>query len=549
LVALNVPLSVRLAGLPITREVSAVAFRKEAIGGVRNVRLRLARPLDRVDQVTAYTRVYLHDSRSAEPIAEGRIADLGRSAAASDGQQWDIVAFGAAQHASDVTFPYVLVDQSISDGWRRAETITAGGQYGTGTQPGDTSDTGPEGILLQFTQGQTVALNGRVVLRYERIRQAAQKIGGFAFTRDCGVIDTNYDIQSYTRTDGGTGEVATTSTFTTTGATANAIVVTDFTNGRNTLDLRILHNAASATIADDVHWGMYTDFWIRALLVNAAGTEITSGYSVGYVLAHTVVNDLLGRVLDQFDGANASVDTGAAYQIDQLAYPDGVTAAQVLEDLMVLEPAYRWTTGPSNSAGEYAFSWEPWPTTVRYEMTLDDGGSFPASAQEVYNRVLVRWRDAKGLVRNTFRPSATTTEPCAVLDNATPPVIRQAMIDLGDEPGSAAAAVRAGDNFLADHNVPANAGTLTVSRPIRDLVTGAMVQPHEIEPGELIRVRGVESYPDALNASSNDGQTVFRIWSMDYTSDNHTAVLELDTYSRTVANALARLTWRRRRKR
>ena len=272
------------------------------------------------------------------------------------------------------------------------------------------------------------------------------------------------------------------------------------------------------------------------MLLNADGTDRTS-YGFNYVIAHDIVNDLLGRLLDQYEGATAAVDTSGTHQIDTLRYPDGVTPGDVLADLMALEPAFRWTVGPGG-----AFSWELWPTTVRYEVTLEDGGSFPVTGQEQFNQVEVRWRDKRGRTRTNLRTAA-----CPDLDAEG--LTRTAHIDLGDEVASSNNANRIGDNFLARHKTAINAGTLNVSRPIRDLSTGRMVRPHEIEPGELVRVRGVESYPDALNASSNDGLTVFRIWSSTYNSDSDTAALELDSYSRETAYRLGLLARKRGRKR
>lgn len=540
----HVPLSVRLGDSHITREVAAVAFRKEAVGGVRNIRLRLARPLDRVDQVTAYTRVRLYDSRSAEVVAEGRLTDLGRSAGA-DGQQWDEVAFGPLQHASDKTVPYIVIDQTLTEGWRQVDRATRGATVGVSQKPDMTADSDPDAIVVQFPQGLDVTTNSRGVWRYDAIRQASQKLGGFHYNWDTGITDANYQAQAVTRTDGGTGENAGSDNANTAGGSRQVVVVTDFTNGRNTVEVRLFRSGGAATIANDTTWASFDSILIRALLLNSSGAEVTTGYTTAYVLAHTVVNDMLGRFLgEQYDGPGATVDTTAAHQIQKCAYPDGATPAQVLDDMMALEPAHYWTTGPSNSAGKYAFEWKVWPTTVRYEITLEGGGQFPASGQELFNRATVRWVDSHGRVRNTPRTGA-----CPNLDNATPPIVRRARIDLGDEIGSLANAERVGDNFLADHKYPANAGKLTVDRPIRDLVTGAMVRPHEIVPGELIRVRGIESYPDALNASSSDGQTVFRIWTLEYNSDTDSAVLELDTYSRTTANAIANINRRRTRKR
>jgi hypothetical protein len=540
---LPVPLAVRIGNRHVTREVSAVGFRKEAIGGVRNIRLRLDRPLDRFDvDLAALSRVYIYARGQGDetvPIAEGRLSDFGRGVSANDGQQWDMTAFGPLQHASDKTFPYIVIDQDLGR-WlfdSKNTEIAKVLYYEIG---GDS-----HGHIHKPETGATISTTYKSNASYRALIDAGQKLGGLISTWRGGVADGNYRAQIITQTGIGGGENVAYDAALGTGVTnKSVVVVTDFTNGDNLVALRMARQTTGTT-SGNTDWLKWNNLQVRALVLGQDGSEITTGYTATYVLAHGVVADLLGRVLDQYDGANASIDVTAAYQIDQLAYPDGVTAAEVLDDLMVLEPAFYWTTGPSDpTTGLYAFSWQPWPTTVRYEVSLDDGGSFPASTQETHNRCLVRWKDPSGRVRNTLRTLA-----CPTLDNATPPVVRQAILDLGDDVGSAAAAARAGDNFLAEHNVPANAGTVTVSRPIRDLVTGALVQPFEIEPGNLIRVRGIESYPDALNASSNDGQTVFRIWSMEYDSDSNSASLELDTWSRTTANAIARLIQRRRRRR
>ena len=359
---------------------------------------------------------------------------------------------------------------------------------------------------------------------------------------DGGSNDANYQYKVYMRTDGAGGAAAYSANLSTATSSQALVVVTDFTNGRNTIDFKLFYSAAGFAVANDNKWASYGNILIRSMLLDATGADITTGYSLKYVTAARVVTDLLGRVLDQYDGASASIDTTNTYQIDSLAYPDGVSPREVFEDLMRFEPAYYWTTGPDVTGNGYQFWWKAWSTTVRYEATLEDGGDFPVSTTELYNQVTVRWRDNRGRVRSSVRTAA-----CPLLDDQG--LTRRAILDVGDEIASLNGAQRVGDNFLADHKYPANGGTLTVARPIRDLTTGRMVAPHEIEPGELIRVRGVESYPDALNASSNDGQTVFRIWAMTYTSDANTAQLELDTYPRTTWAALAKLQTKRPRKR
>lgn len=537
---LNVPLAVSVGGKHITAKVEGLSFRKEAVGGVSNITLGLAAPLSSF-AVTAYDRCLVSDGRSAKVLAEGRITDTGRSASLTEGQKYAVAAMGPAAHASDYNAPLMVIDQSMDDGWRRVKrSNNAGGDIGQSTKP--TSDT-TDAIVAQFAQGKTVDTDDVLAVRYERIRDADMRLGSVAYDWDAGRVDSNFKARILGVLDNTpAGSAAKSSNWDTAGGSHRIVYTTDFTIGRNQFDLEAYYSGAGTSPTTDRYWASFANIVIRSLLYDQAGGN--QGNAQDYVEADWVVEHLLGGGwLPQFDGANASIDRTAAQQIDQMVYPDGISAREVLEDLMSLEPAHFWTTGPRDLTGTgYPFWWKLWPTTVRYEATLEDGGDFPGTATELYNSVLVRWNDRRGRSRSTIR-----TGTCPALDAAG--VARQAVIDVSNELGSIANAQRIGDNFLAAHKYPQNGGTLNVARPIRDLLTGRMVDPFEIEPAELIRVRGVESYSDSLNASSSDGQTVFRIWASQYTADVNTAVLELDTYPRTTAQALARLQRRRERKR
>lgn len=538
--SLAVPLAVRVGNQHITREVSSVTFRKEAVGGLKSIGFRLARPLDRFDaNLAAYATCYIYDAGSAETIAQGRLADFGRQAGA-DGRQWELVAFGLGQSAADRSIPYILVDQSLEP-WKRSE-------YSTKNATTQTDERGIDTPVLQVEapEGKTITTSWQGDWIYRAVRRADMKLARVRAAWDTGLTNVNYQVGLFIRTgSGGTAGASDSATSNTAGGllfqTAGG---TNFANGDDVCSLRFQRNTSSIA-GGETHWARFYDITVRAMLMDATGADITTGYAQNYVLAHEVVVDLLGRVLDQFDGGSAVVDISGTHQIDQLAYPDGVTAEQVLSDLMILEPAFRWWVEPDPASTGYIFHWEPWPTVVRYEVTLEDGGDFPASAQELYNEVSIRWRDRDGRPRTTIIPKGTIS--CPILDDAG--VTRSTTVDLGDEIGSAAAATRAGNNFLLEHRVPANAGTITIARPVRDLLTGRMVRPHEIEPGWLTRVRGVESYADALNPSSRDGATIFRLWSMTYNSDTDSAVCELDVPARSVTNALVKLAKRRPRKR
>ena len=181
----------------------------------------------------------------------------------------------------------------------------------------------------------------------------------------------------------------------------------------------------------------------------------------------------------------------------------------------------------------YRFEWVKRPTTVRYEADVVDGYESQGSSDGLYNQVTVRYRDAQGIAQMVTRTAA-----CPDLDAVD--LIRTGLLDLGTELGSAADAARIGDQWLAEHTVVHNAGTLRIARPILDLESGRMVQPWEIRPG-LIRVRGILPRPDALNAGNRDGVTVFRIVAHEYSASDGVATLELDSAPSTIAQTLARL--------
>lgn len=538
--SLPVPLAVRVGDKHVTLEVQSLSFRKEAVGGVRSISFSLARSLANLNGLDPLAKVYVYDTRTGMCVAQGRFADPGRGADAN-GQRWDCVAFGPAQHASDITNPLIYVDLSL-DGWlfERIDLAGAGATFDAGAVPG--SAAGNQGLLCSWDDGTVVQLGSLIAIRYARAHEAGMKLGWFAYNYGTGITDATWKLDAVVSTDGnwGAADTITVTSWSTLGGTNQATVVTGFVNGRNVLDFRTYWTGGVATVTGAGTWAHMTP-QVAGLRFNKAGAEVTTGYGSS-VLANQVVEDLLGRMLPEFDGPNAVVATNS-FPINQLVYSDGVNAAQVLEDLMGMEPAYRWYTTPDLTGGGYGFRWDLWPTAVRYEATLQDGGSFPISTQSLYNRVMVRWRDTAGRTKTTERSMA-----CAILDGTTPPLIRKTTIDLGSEAGTLAQAQQAGDAFLTEHNVPKNSGTLTVSRPIRDVTTGAMVDPWEIEAGELVRILGVEAYPDAFNASTNDGQGVFRIHAVDYTSDGNTATLALDSDARDTEDALVALISQRKRR-
>lgn len=536
--SLKVPLSVRLhtsrADKHVTASIRDLRFRSQVPGGFASIEMSFDRPLRiQPDEVEYYGQCFVYDARSGETVCEGRLEDPGRGAGSS-GEVWSLTAMGPSARARDRTVPLIYVDNPMGS-LIRADNQTPGGTDTVGGDPGAVTGT-QEALVLQFPEGLTVAVNSRVVMRYLRLMESGQKLARIDYTWDAGVTNTDFNVEAVARTDGNTaaGETARTDNFNVAGGGSSPReIVTDFASGRNTIEWRILVDAgAGGAIGNDTFWASIRSMVVLATRYSKAGTELLTAadYSANTVLASEVVADLLGRLLTSYDGANATIAT-TAYVITQLAYPDGVTAAAVLADLMALEPDFYWAAWESNAAGKHRFVWSAWPTTVRYEADVVDGFDSPGSAGEIFNAVTVRWRDATGL-RTT-----TVTQSVPVLTTAG--ITRTAFLDLGDEVGSTANAQRAGEKFLTQHLAPPNAGRLAVSRPILDMTRGILTAPFTIRPGELIRVRGVQPRVDTLNATDRDGVTVFRIIAVDYQASTNTATLELDSQPITTAHTLA----------
>jgi hypothetical protein len=548
---LRVPLTVRVrtgkADRFITREVRSLTFRSVAPGGFASATLALDRPLAaQPDEIAYYGNLYVYDGRNAGTVWEGRLEDPGRTVS-SDGEVYDLAAVGPSAHAQDKVVARIWMDNS-SELWLKSRFSLRSGRVES-----IASDTDDEvsSLRLIAQEGMSYAAgtnNGIIVdAMYRAIYDCGQKLGRVR----CDVIDaiTSSVLENRITTrnaPGGAGTNVHSITWNTSSASliasrggSNAIP-----SGHDVANLRIIINSGSETATAN-RWADLTGITVRALLKDINGTDLTAGAdnANNYVFAHEVIIDMIGRGdLYAYDAATSSIDTTATTQIDQLAYPSGVTPAEVLDALMDFEQAFYWAAWESQANGKYRFEWKPWPTTVRYETDVADGFSSPGSADGLFNEALVAYKDWVGRPR-----TALSTGTVQELTDAG--LTRTFRLDLGDQENSLANAQRAGAQALTEHKYAPNAGTLAVARPVRDLVYDRMVMPWEILPGNLIRVRGVQPRLDSLNATIRDGVSVFKIAATEYSTQDATATLELDSYSRTVAQAISRLRARRRRSR
>lgn len=546
----RMPLTVRVktsrSDTDITNQLSALSYRSSIPGGYASASFTINQPLDVTpESVEYYATVYIYDGRTAETLWEGRLEDPGRGVA-DQGETYSITAVGSSAHAKDQTFPIVYVDQSLERWHRSRYSSPTGAKVDIGVDLPNTAASGDEGtpcILLSADEGTPISTAWAADAIYRSIFYAGQTIARIRADFVCGGASSNYQVAIFGRSGDTTADFSHKSNWVTT----PGILADNLGSGLPTTESMVSFRAerdVSSTTADAFAWAAFYNISIRCAIKNADGTDnfSTSGYGVNNIDPVEVVADLLGRVLDRFDGANA-VLIGSGVDITQLAYPDGTTASDIFDDIAVFDPGFYWAAWETNpDTGKNRFEYVPWPSTVRYEADTIDGFDSPGSATDLYNAVDIRWRDGSGRIRHTVR-----TQFVQQLSDAG--LTRTSYIDISDEMGSLINAQYIGDNFLAEHEFPENAGTLTVARPILDNDTGRMVQPWEIVPGGLIRVRGVNPRVDALNPDGRDGITIFRVISTEFNTDQASASLELDSYNRTIARQLAGLTTARLRKR
>jgi hypothetical protein len=530
----------------ITDQLSALSWRSSIPGGYASASFTLNRPLDVTpDDVEYYATVYIYDGRHGGTLFEGRLEDPGRGVA-EQGEVYNITAVGPSAHAKDRTFPVIYVDQSL-ERWHRSRYSTpSGAKVDIGVDLPNTASSGDEGtpcILISADEGTPISTSWAGDAIYRSIYYAGQTIARIRADYICGGSSSNYQVAIFGRSGDTTADFSHKANW----VTSSATLADNLGSGIPTTDSMVSFRAerdVSSTTADAMAWAAFYNVSIRCAVKNADGTDNFSltGYGVNNIDPVEVVADLLGRVLNRYDGANA-VLIGSGVDITQLAYPDGTTASDIFDDIAVFDPGFYWAAWETNpNTGLNRFEYVPWPSTVRYEADTIDGFDSPGSATDLYNAVDVRWRDASGRIRHTVR-----TQTVDQLTDAG--LTRTSYIDISDEMGSLINAQYIGDNFLAEHQYPENAGTLTVARPILDNDSGRMVQPWELLPGGLIRVRGVSPRVDALNPAGRDGITIFRVISVEFNADTASASLELDSYNRTIARQLAGLTTARLRKR
>ena len=538
LTASTVPLAVRVRNARVDQLltgylVGGVRFTEADPGGMIAASFRVSQRLGfRSDMIQDYSRIYIYDKCTGDTVFEGDVSHPGRSVEDA-GELLEVQV--EVDRLNDWSGQRIFIDRDMQ-AWMLTPTATVGTQADPGE---DRGGSGSDALTLSFPNSMHVELNYRSEVGYFRLREAGQELGAFNYAWDGGhtsgspgwlvrgIVSPPSDLVRTQVLDvGGSGG-------------SIAVVGVAFVTGTNVAYMQLIwtSGASSSTAATDITWASMLRVIIQCRYKLKDGVNfLASGDYDDYTTAVKVVGDLLGTVLaSTFDGPNAQVDTGTGYQIRQLAYPDGVTPKQVLDDLMTFEAGCTYIVGPSKpGADKYSFKWMARTNTVRYEFsTWADEYSAGAQTVDQYNEAVTRWKSPTGLAKSTV---TTQSIPEMTAMGRT----RRFFQDLGDTVSDADNATQANSAVLADHQFPQNGGRITVSRPVVDLFTGRRVQPWEIKPAYLCRIVGVSPSRDALNNGPRNGSTLCRIVNKEYDADTNRAAIDLDSEPWSMFRAIAK---------
>lgn len=494
------PLAVRIGDGLVDRHVPArkahdLRFTKSAPGGHQGASVRIDLPRDEFPRLGPNDRIYVYDKRTGRTVWDGYTDNPGATDN-SGGEGFELVAMGGMARASDESRALVYIDRDLN-AWTRSSGASAAAKTDVGTDP--SGSVAVDGLLCQFPPGQPIATNSRTPIEYRALEGAGLEFGAMSLRVLDGKTDANYEVELYWAPPIPVG-IAQLGAYNSNDSAFSKYVgdASSPASGANIVGVRLRRSGAATTVADDNTWAFFYNIAVLGRRVDRDGTVLTGAAGMldaTFVTPHWVVEDLIGRMLTFCDPLTAE-NEALSVQLDQLAYHDGATAAQVLEDLSLHDADIYWGIGETLRNGLHRFWYRSWDTRLgtpeytgfRYEISTADGYTDTGGDNDLCNRIAVYWTDEKGNKQTTVRTAdvdglgGAPGDVGARTRDAEP-------VTLPDGRGSLTAAERVGDAILATKAAPPASGTATVTRPLLDYYSGNTVMPWEIEPGYHVHVR------------------------------------------------------------
>jgi hypothetical protein len=491
-------------------------------GGFKDASVRLHEPLNVHNPLLApMTKLRIDDARTGKTLSETYIDLPGRSRSHA-GEVWELGGVGGAARLFDRRRQYIAIDASF-EGWEPGLKTKAAMTQEISTDPNNEDI---DAVVMNWPDGLVLAAGNptsgpRSLMRYNRLAQAGQFVGGMRFNHREGRTTGDLRPQLAVSLSGGVGsfEVARNHTAATTlnSAAASAGAGGQFDTGeagKNLAFFRLIRDGGLATnVADDTLWTAARNLRVSALRRDQTGEWIYGAgtYDDNFLLAHQVVIDGLYWFCAVNDGVdwispididNAEIDETFTYQLDQLAYTEPTSFGEVIEDLALLEPDMVWQVRESNASGQHKFVLRRALTGdtiagdnesgARYIASAVDGWEEPGGEHDFRNAVTIFWNDAKGnevshtyFSKEDFGIEVPELEQWGIIREGEP-------ITLEDRLGSQANADRIAEQYLEQSAMRPRAGQLTLRRKLHDAWYGRDIEPWEVEAGYPMLVRDVD---------------------------------------------------------
>lgn len=564
----------------VTKWVDDLQYRSVIPGGFASASFRLHVPqhmypvaaawmprAPRIPLITLFNRVQVVDLRSGEIAWEGRIDSAAR--VTDDGFAWDIGCAGAMVAATDMTKPVFYADSGL-ESWLAPDANRNISQAYSMSK----SDS-PPSLKVEFKPGGAITSGfGDPVWYHFLCFATGQFLGRFTVTYSGNLpnVSGGSSLQSragvYT-VGSGFQEAVDATTLGADVTKSNAVGgASSFTStSGQVVKFEINIPSGSITVpSSESGDAAFLNPLIIAMRVDRNGTLLTgtANYGTDYVTVSQVVEDVLGRFLNNAwstSGANipangsvgaagAYIDTSDTTPITDLKFPDGATAADILNQLMGVQTNAYWAIWESQNTAtngtdsqRYRFEWATWPNGWGYQASSADGLDEQPDGSNMYNFVSYQYDDEFG-IEHYITPTFLQ-EWWAFTDPSPAPVL-QDRLTRGASVKKSGVGVDAGalaSEWIAEHGQEVNAGTLTVKRPIQfydagansNSGTGRMLDPWMVRPGKLIRITDIPVQADST--SINHGTTappathagaVFRVVSTDYDAADNSCRLGLD---------------------
>lgn len=592
-----VPLGVRLYSIVnpverwVTKWVDDIQFRSVVPGGFASATITLRIPRHQAlpspdargfsELTELFRRVQIVDLRTMEIAWEGRIEDPARQV---DPDTWQIGALGSMVAATDIQRPVFYIDSSV-DNWATAWLIWTDGtfHYSPLYENWSTNkDTAKRWLTATFSPGYIFAPpvdpstndpnNADYFWRWDS-HGYDQPIARFTTTHD-GIGSTGSATAAVVIGVAENWQVDNTA-FSSSETTKVNKIGTDFTD-TNTRYVVIgtTSNSGTYTVSNtDQIQVVVKNPIIVAMRQDRFGNKLTdsTNYGNNYVTVAQVVEDVVGRFLvggwyelglnTPLPGSvrpqDVYIDSSNTTQILQLTYPDGATAADILNDLVnqVQSNAYwaiwesKWgasdpTHDFSTNSG-FRFEFATWPNNWGYLASSQDGYEGQPNGDDVRNFVFYRYQDNGD--GNQWHCSTTWADSSTMVPELLYGGFTRAVTVNKQDPTDANTAGLLGNAYRDSVNTVLNAGTITIRRPItlydagQNSASGASrtVDPWMIRPGKLIRV--VDLPPRAMERDASSGTmlpapsingTLFKVVATEYSSRDNSCRLELDQVTR-----------------